>query len=127
MGWNVAWFNYNNINEWCLMKWLVPFSLLMIFEIIGNFFTGLFGSMQNFLLVPLVLAIYAIANYFWLQALKKGSGLARGTVYFGVLVVVITVLIGSVFYEEALNFIKIIGMILGITSLFLLSDDFIKH
>ena len=109
------------------MKWLIPFSLLMIFEIIGNFFTGLFGSIQNFLLVPLVLFIYTLANYFWLQALKRGSGLARGTVYFGVTVIIITILIGSVFYEEALTFIKIIGIVLGITSLLLLSDGFIKH
>ena len=106
------------------MKWVVPFSLLMIFEIVGNFFTGLFGSIQNLVLIPLVLAMYAIANYFWLQSLKKGSGLARGSIYFGVAVVVITTIIGSVFYEEALTLVKIFGIGLGIISLFLLSDDF---
>jgi len=108
------------------MKWFVPFSLLMFFEVIGNFFTGLFGSIQNILLVPLVLAIYAIANYFWLQSLNKGSGLARGSIYFGVVVVVVTTLIGFVFYEEAMDLIKIVGIGTGITSLVLLADGFKK-
>lgn len=108
------------------MKWIVPFSLLMLFEIIGSFFSGLFGSTQNFLLVPLALAVYTLANYFWLQALNKGSGLARGSIYFGVIVVVVTMLIGFVFYEEAMDLIKIVGIGTGITSLVLLADDFKK-
>lgn len=67
--------------------------------------------------------IYAVANYFWLQALKKGSGLARGTVYFGVGVIIATVLISFIFYEEATSLIKIIGISTGLISLLLLSDD----
>jgi multidrug transporter EmrE-like cation transporter len=108
------------------MKWFVPFSLLMVFEIVGNFFTGLFGSIQNFFLIPLILLVYTIANYFWLQALKKGSGLARGTIYFGVGVVIVSALIGFVFYEEALTLLKIGGIGLGIISLFLMSDIKLK-
>jgi len=104
------------------MKWLIPFSLLMIFEIIGNFFSGLFGSFQTLLLIPLVLAIYAIANYFWLQALKKGSGLARGTIYFGVILVITTILMGFAFYEETIDMVKLFGIGTGITSIILLSD-----
>jgi multidrug transporter EmrE-like cation transporter len=104
------------------MKWLIPFILLMIFEIIGNIFTGLFGSIQNIFLIPFALTVYTIANYFWLQALKKGSGLARGTIYFGVGVIITTVLIGFVFFEEVITFVKIIGIITGLTSLILLSD-----
>jgi multidrug transporter EmrE-like cation transporter len=94
----------------------------MVFEIVGNFFTGLFGSIQNFFLIPLILLVYTIANYFWLQALKKGSGLARGTIYFGVGVVTVSALIGFVFFEEVITFVKIIGIITGLTSLILLSD-----
>ena len=108
------------------MKWIISFSLLMIFETLGNYFSGLFGSIQNFLLIPFVLAIYAIANYFWLQALKNGSGLSRGTIYFGVCVVILTVLLGFAFYEEGINLLKVAGMGLGITSLVLLSDNFKK-
>jgi multidrug transporter EmrE-like cation transporter len=104
------------------MKWTVPFIFLMTFEIIGNFFTGLFGSFQNFLLFPLVLVMYGIANYFWLQALKKGSGLARGAIYFGVGVIIATVLISFIFYEEAISLIKIIGISTGLISLILLAD-----
>lgn len=94
----------------------------MIFEIFGNFFTGLFGSIQNFLLIPLILIVYTIANYFWLYALKDGSGLARGTVYFGVGVVIASALIGFAFYSEGLTLLKLIGITTGIISLFLLSD-----
>ena len=104
------------------MKWFLFFSLLMVFETIGNFFSGLFGSFQNFLLFPLVLFIYAIANYFWLQALKSGSGLARGTIYFGVAVIILTSLTGFVFYEEELTILKIIGIGMGLFSLYLLAD-----
>ena len=108
------------------MKWFIPFTLLMIFEIIGNFFTGLLGATQNLLLVPLVLTAYAIANYFWLYALKNGSGLARGTVYFGVGVVILSALIGFVIYEENLTLLKLAGIGLGIISLFLMSDFKVK-
>ena len=106
------------------MKWFVPFILLIIFEIIGNFFTGLIGATQNLLIIPLVLISYTIANFFWLYALRNGSGLARGTIYFGVSVIVITALVGFTFYEETLSLLKIIGIVLGITSLTLLSDVF---
>jgi len=104
------------------MKWLVPFTFLMIFEIIGNYLAGLFGSIQNFLLVPLALAIYAIANCFWLIALKNGSGLAKGTVYFGVCVVVATALIGFAFYGEQLSMVKLAGLFVGTISLILMTD-----
>jgi len=106
------------------MKWIIPFTLLMVFETIGNFVSGLFGSIQNLLLFPLALIIYAIANYFWLISLKNGSGLARGTVYFGVSVVILSTLIGFAFYEEAISLLKLVGIGLGITSLVLLSDEF---
>jgi len=109
------------------MKWIIPFSLLMVFETLGNYFSGLFGSLQNFLLIPFVLAIYAIANYFWLLALKDGSGLSRGTIYFGVCVVILTALIGFAFYEEGFNFLKLIGIGTGIMSLFLLSGEDLKE
>jgi multidrug transporter EmrE-like cation transporter len=108
------------------VKWIVPFSLLMLFEIIGSFFSGLFGSTQNFLLVPLALAVYTLANYFWLQALNKGSGLARGTIYFGVIFVITTISIGFIFYEEAIDLIKLFGIGTGVTSIILLADD-LKH
>ena len=104
------------------MKWIIPFSFLMIFETLGNFVAGLFGSLQNLLLVPLVLIVYAIANYFWLQALKDGSGLARGTIYFGVAVVITTAVVGFAFYEETLSILKLSGIGLVIVSLFLMAD-----
>jgi multidrug transporter EmrE-like cation transporter len=105
------------------MKWFVPFAFLMVFETFGNYFAGLFGTMQNIFIAILSLVIYAIANYFWLQALKDGSGLARGTVYFGVAVIIFTALIGFAFYEEGVTIITVAGIITGTASLFLLSDD----
>lgn len=105
------------------MKWMIYFALLMAFELIANFLSGLFGYLQNILLVPIVLAMFAIANYFWLKALKKGVGLARGTVYFTVLLVISSALVSFIFYEEAINAVKILGMGLGITSIMLLSGD----
>jgi len=105
------------------MKWFVPFVFLMIFETLGNYFAGLFGTIQNIFIAIFSLVIYAVANYFWLQALKDGSGLARGTVYFGVAVIIFTVLIGFAFYEEGITIITVAGILTGTVSLFLLSDD----
>ena len=108
------------------MKWSVPFIFLMIFETLGNYFAGLFGTMQNIFIAIFSLVIYGVANYFWLQALKDGSGLAKGTVYFGVAVIIFTALIGFAFYEEGITLANVVGIITGTASLFLLSGD-AKH
>jgi len=105
------------------MKWSVPFIFLMVFETLGNYFAGLFGTLQNIFIAIFSLVIYGVANYFWLQALKDGSGLARGTVYFGVAVITFTALIGFAFYEEGITFVNVIGILTGTASLFLLSDN----
>lgn len=103
------------------MKWLVPFSFLMLFEIVGNFLSALFYSVHNWLFFSFVLGVFALANYFWLISLKNGSGLARGTVYFGVAIVVSTTAIGLIFYNETLSMLKVVGIIIGLVSLILLS------
>jgi len=95
----------------------------MLFEIIANGLSGLFGSFQNLFLFLFILLVYAVANYFWLISLKKGSGLARGTVYFGVGIVLATTLIGIVFYSETLTTFKAIGVALGSISLVLMVKE----
>jgi hypothetical protein len=105
-----------------MMRWFYPFIFLMAFETLGNYVSGLFGVAPNLPVAVLALAIYALANYFWLIALKRGSGLARGTIYFGVLVIVMTGIIGFSFYEEALSLTKAVGLVTGTASLVLLSD-----
>jgi len=105
------------------MKWLIPFSLLLLFEIVGSFLSGLFGSMQNLFLFPLVLSVYAVANCFWLIALRNGSKLARGSVYFGVGFLLCTMAIGFLLYEEKLTSLKLVGMLLGVISLVLMTKE----
>jgi len=105
------------------MKWAVPFLLLLIFETLANFFSGLFYSFHNIIFFVFILALYGIGNYFWLLSLKGGSGLARGSVYFGVGVVLTTALIGMAFYSESIGLVKISGMFFGIGSIVLMSKE----
>jgi multidrug transporter EmrE-like cation transporter len=95
----------------------------LLFEIVGSFLSGLFGSMQNLFLFPLVLSVYAVANCFWLIALRNGSKLARGSVYFGVGFLLCTMAIGFLLYEEKLTSLKLVGMLLGVISLVLMTKE----
>lgn len=105
------------------MKWLVPFVFLMVFETIGNFLTGLVYSIHNLIFFSFILLLFAIANYFWLISLKGRSGLARGSVYFGVGIVLTTAATGIIFYNETFDLLKISGIVLGLVSIVLMTKD----
>ena len=104
------------------MKWTTPLAILIFLEVIGDFLVGMFGSLQNLLIAPIALAVYATANIFWLISLKKGSGLARGSIYFGVGTLIITSTSAVVFFSEPLSLNLALGVLTGIASIWLLSD-----
>jgi drug/metabolite transporter (DMT)-like permease len=71
--------------------------------------------------LPLIAFIFLIGtNIFFLFALKSGSGLARGTTYFGVLSSILTILIAWFFFKETFTYAQWAGVTLGVLALYLL-------
>jgi drug/metabolite transporter (DMT)-like permease len=95
----------------------------MIFELIANFFAGLYGSLQILWVFILALSLYGLANFFWLHALKNGSGLVRGSLYFTIISLTATVILGLAVYQEMINLTKFLGITFGLISLVLLYKE----
>lgn len=68
----------------------------------------------------LALLAYMLANTSWLIALKYGLGLARRAILFSVASAILATIIGLVFYKEHLSPIQLVGVLLGVFSLFLI-------
>lgn len=102
------------------MIWIVPLSLLIIFEVVADIFAKEYSLKGNWYLWTGALLAYVIANVFWLNAIKNGSGLGRGAIIFSVASAIIAVIIGVYFYHENTNKIQLIGMGLGVISIILI-------
>jgi len=103
-----------------MINWIIPLSLLIIFEIIADIFAKNWSMQRTAWLAVASLACYLIANSFWLFALKNGSGLGRGAVIFSVATAIIAVILGILFYKEPANKLQIVGLFLGIVAIVLL-------
>ncbi len=102
------------------MLWILPISLLIIFEVIADIFSKEYSLKGHWYLWAGALLGYIVANIFWLWGIKSGSGLARGAIIFSVGSAIAAVIVGVFFYDESTNKIQIIGMILGALSLALI-------
>jgi len=102
------------------MKWIIPLSLLIIFELIADVFAKSWSLHQKTILAVFALTSYLIANSFWLFALKNGSGLAKGAVIFSVASGIIAVGLGVILFKESLNKFQYFGLALGIIAIVLL-------
>ena len=103
------------------MIWIIPLALLIVFEILADIFAKEYSLKGHWYLWLSAIGVYVIANIFWLSSIRNGSGLARGSVIFGVASTVIAFAIGIYFYKEDTTRIQLAGMILGIISLALIS------
>ncbi|OHA17361.1 MAG: hypothetical protein A2830_01250 [Candidatus Taylorbacteria bacterium RIFCSPHIGHO2_01_FULL_44_110] len=99
------------------MKWILPISLLIIFELIADILAKEWSLHKGYTLAGGALISYLIANSFWLFALKNGSGLARGAVIFSLASGIIAVVLGVVLFKEEVTKIQMTGMILGVISI----------
>lgn len=99
------------------MNWILPLSLLIIFECIADIFAKDWSLKGGSLLAFLALASYVIANTFWLFALKNGSGLGKGAIIFSIVTAVVAIIIGIFFYKEDVSRLQMIGIFLGLISL----------
>jgi drug/metabolite transporter (DMT)-like permease len=95
----------------------------MVFELTANFFAGLYGSLQVYWIFVLALFLYGVANFFWLHALRNGSGLARGSIYYTILSLVGTIILAVAVYQETITLIKLVGIFIGFVSLALLYKE----
>ena len=101
-------------------KWIVPLSLLIIFEGLADIFAKNWSLQKTTWLAIASLFFYLVANSFWLFALKNGSGLGRGAVIFSVSTAIIAVTLGILFYKESVSRLQMIGFLFGIISLVLI-------
>ena len=102
------------------MYWIFPLTLLIAFELVADIFSKEYSLKGGWLLWAGAIAGYIIANIFWLSAIKNGSGLARGAIIFSVGSAVVATGIGLLVYNEKVNTLQVIGMLLGIVSLVLI-------
>ena len=103
-----------------MLRWIIPLSLLLFFEIVADFFAKEYSLRGEWLFWCLSIVGYIIANIFWLNSIRTGSGLARGAIIFSVGSAVIAVALGVFFFKERVNSFQLVGLLLGIVSLTLL-------
>jgi drug/metabolite transporter (DMT)-like permease len=100
-----------------MLVWLLPLSVLILFELIADIFAKNWSIKGGWFLAAVSLAAYLLANTFWLFALKNGSGLARGAIIFSLVSAIIAILLGVFLYHEKVSTYQMIGMFLGLVSL----------
>ncbi|MES2213574.1 MAG: EamA family transporter [Patescibacteria group bacterium] len=100
-----------------MLKWILPLSILVLFEGIADIFAKNWSLKGGYWLAALSLTSYLLANTFWLFALRSGSGLGKGAIIFSVSSAIIAVVLGLLFYHEEITKFQIAGMVLGIVSL----------
>jgi multidrug transporter EmrE-like cation transporter len=98
--------------------WLV---LSALFFAVGEFFSKKFALGPRFALVLLILLAYILGTLAWLPAILQKNSLSIAGTIWSVMSLFATVLIGVLVFEERLNFIGILGMILAVISIVLLS------
>ena len=102
------------------MPWLIPISLLILFEVIADIFSKEYALKGHWFLWVAAISGYIVANAFWLWGIRTGSELARGAIIFSVGSAILAVVVGLYFYGESTNKVQVIGMILGALSLILI-------
>ena len=103
-----------------MTRWLIPLSLLIYFEIIADFFAKEYSLHGRWIFWTLALVGYVVANMFWLNSIRNGSGLARGAIIFSVGSAVVAVILGTVGFREHVSTAQVVGLLLGVASLILL-------
>jgi multidrug transporter EmrE-like cation transporter len=96
------------------------FGLLLLFEIIADYFTKKYSLKPGLMLWCAAIAGYILANACWLTAMKRGINLSRGSVLFGTAQAVLACIIGIGFFHEPVTRQQWVGLALGVAAIFLL-------
>lgn len=102
------------------MIWIFPLVLLIVFETIADVFSKTYALRGSNVFWALALVGYIIANIFWLQAIRNGSGLARGGTIFSIATEIFVVILGIYFYKEKMTSLQSLGVALGVISVILI-------
>lgn len=100
--------------------WIIPLLLLIVFECLADIFSKQFSLTGKWLDWSLAITGYIVANVFWLFAIRRGAGLARGAVLFSVGSAVVAVLIGLVVFKERVGRVELMGVFVGLVAIVLL-------
>ena len=103
-----------------MLHWILPLSLLIIFEAIADILAKEWQLHRGTLLWIGAIAGFVVANIFWLFALKNGAGLARGGMIFSVASAILATAIGLLMYKEEVSRMEVAGMALGLVALVLI-------
>jgi len=106
------------------MKWIIPLTVLVIFEGIADYFVGKWGVNGSMRFAIISFVGYAMANVSWLIAVHNGSGLARGAEIFSIVSALLAIFIGVFVFKESFSGIQLVGVVLGIVSIVLLVWEF---
>ena len=101
-----------------LLFWI--FTLLgVVFEIIGDIFFKKWALSNRSFLLWMGFAIYTIGTLFWAFSLKHEM-LSKAISIFTILNLIVVVLVGVIFFDENLELLSKIGILLGIISIALI-------
>ena len=99
------------------MKWILPLSILIFFELVADIFAKNWSIKGGWLLAAGALMGYLLGNTFWLFALKNGSGLAKGAIIFSLASAIFAIGLGVFLYKEPISKYQAFGLFLGVVSL----------
>jgi len=100
--------------------WVIALLFLIAFEAVADIFSKEYSLHGTWVYWTLAIAGYVIANVFWLLAIRKGSGLARGAILFSIGSAIVAVLIGVLKFQEKVGKVELIGIAVGILSIVLI-------
>lgn len=98
------------------MIWLIPLSLLIVFEFIADIFAKEWSIHHGPLLWIWAIGAYVIANTFWLIAMRNGAELSIGAVIFSLSSEFLAVFLGLIIYKEPITALQRAGVVLGFVS-----------
>lgn len=103
------------------MKYLFIILVIVvsILEVAGDIFFKEWTIHKKNIYLIIGAIVYMGATIFWALSLNYQS-LSKAVVIFGVLTVIVGVFVGTIIYKEPLSTINIVGIILGLTSIYLL-------
>lgn len=104
-------------------RWQIGVVGLILIELLADTFGKSYSISGKSWQYVSALACFIICNVFWLDALRSGSGLARGGTLFCILASLGVVLIGVLGYKEPFSKYQILGAFLGIVSIYFLNKS----
>ncbi len=100
------------------LVWLVLSALCFA---VGEFFSKKFGLEPGWMKFALVMGSYFVGVLFWLVAITENNQLSIVGAIWSVLSLLATVLIGTLIFGEHLSALALVGIALGLVSVFILS------